>query len=71
MVEAEEPGQGWFKSSYSTSGACVEVWRRGADVLVRDSEHPGGPVLSFDAETFDDFLRAVKRGEFDRPSPPK
>lgn len=37
----------WHKSSYSNDvgSACVEVaWSDG--VLVRDSKHPAGPVLS-------------------------
>jgi hypothetical protein len=69
MVDNGVPGDAWRKSSYSSSGACVEVCRRAGAVLLRDSKDPGGPVLSFEGDTFHDFLAAVKRGEFDRDSP--
>jgi hypothetical protein len=65
MVNNGAPGDAWRKSSYSSSGACVEVGRRADVVLVRDSKNRGGPVLSFGCDAFDDFLAAVKRGEYD------
>jgi hypothetical protein len=55
----------WRKSSYSSSSSCFEMSRQADKVLVRDSKNPDGPVLSFDAEQFDAFIEAVKRGEFD------
>jgi hypothetical protein len=66
MVNQDEQDGAWRKSSYSTSGACFEVNRRADAVLVRDSQNPDGAVLSFEAGAFDDFIAAVKRGEFDR-----
>ncbi|MGC5360135.1 DUF397 domain-containing protein [Streptomyces sp. DT24] len=59
----------WFKSSYSENGgACVEVAAnlvvsRGV-VPVRDSKAPGGPVLSFPADTFALFVAGIKAGGF-------
>lgn len=56
----------WRKSSYSNSdgGECVEV----ADgfvaaIPVRDSKNPHGPVITFQADGWDTFIAAVKRGE--------
>lgn len=56
---------GFAKSSRSFDGACVEVGACRCDngaglVYVRDSKNPSGPVLSFDASTWRDFLDAVK-----------
>ncbi|MFC4589054.1 DUF397 domain-containing protein [Sphaerisporangium corydalis] len=51
----------WRKSSYSTNGNCVEVGSSGgADVVVRDSENTGGPVVTFPAAEWKAFLRRVK-----------
>jgi hypothetical protein len=66
MVNRGQPGETWRKSSYSSGGACFEVCLRSAEVLVRDSMDPNGAVLHFDRTAFDDFVSAVKRGEFDR-----
>ncbi|MFF7233885.1 DUF397 domain-containing protein [Streptomyces sioyaensis] len=56
----------WRKSSYSNpdGGNCVEV----ADgfpgtVPVRDSKHPHGPALTFEAATWSSFVTAVKSGQ--------
>lgn len=53
------------RSSFCGNGACVEVARPQGSVLVRDGKDPGGPVLTLDAEGWDDFLRGVVAGEFD------
>lgn len=56
----------WFKSSRSaTNGACVEVSFLPGTVAVRDSKDPDGPVLSFDATAWRDFLGSVKAGQLD------
>jgi hypothetical protein len=59
---AESDG-GWFKSSFSNQGGCVEV-RLGSDVRVRDSKHRGGPELTFTPREWSAFLRGVENGEF-------
>ncbi|MBD3010980.1 MULTISPECIES: DUF397 domain-containing protein [unclassified Streptomyces] len=58
--------KGWFKSSYSggDQGECLEVARGHADVPVRDSKNPDGPVLMFEPSAWSAFVSAVKRGEF-------
>jgi hypothetical protein len=55
---------GWFKSSYSGTGGCLEV-RLGTTVLVRDSKDHDGPVLSFTHAEWTAFLRGVVNGQFD------
>ncbi|HEX5493742.1 MAG TPA: DUF397 domain-containing protein [Mycobacteriales bacterium] len=59
--------RGWFKSSYSASGNCVEVWMRpGSGVRVRDSKAESrGPVLVFTADEWAAFVTGVRGGQFD------
>ncbi|MCT2593431.1 DUF397 domain-containing protein [Streptomyces sp. N2-109] len=51
----------WWKSSFSDGGQqCVEVadvrgTHRG--IAVRDSKHPAGPALLFDADQFTRFTQ--------------
>jgi hypothetical protein len=47
-------------------GACIEVAQHGADVHMRDSKDPDGPVLTFNGEQWVSFMAAVAAGEFDR-----
>jgi hypothetical protein len=51
----------WRKSRRSSSGNCVEVADNGESVLIRDSKDPGGPVLTFEAAAFRDFVQRLKR----------
>jgi hypothetical protein len=70
----------WRKSSRSTSGACVEVWRAarwrgssrsaaqavgdGPAVGVRDSKDPE-PEIWFSRAAWAGFIAGAKAGEFD------
>jgi uncharacterized protein DUF397 len=57
----------WRKSTYSsTNGSCVEVRRLPEFIEVRDTKDRNGPVLSFTAESWQDFVSSVHNGEFDR-----
>jgi hypothetical protein len=57
----------WRKSSFSsTNGSCVEVRRMAASVQVRDTKDREGPVLTFAAESWQDFVAGLHHGEFDR-----
>ena len=48
----------WRRSSYSTHQyVCVEVARDPGTTAVRDSKDPDGPVLTFSAAAFSQFLR--------------
>jgi hypothetical protein len=44
----------------------VEVRRLPNSIEVRDTKDRTGPVLSFDAESWQDFVMSVHKGEFDR-----
>ncbi|OEV31054.1 hypothetical protein AN219_07380 [Streptomyces nanshensis] len=45
---ATVPESAWFKSSYSTGngGECLEAAFAADGIRIRDSKHPGGPVLT-------------------------
>src|SRR5690242_375741 len=62
-------GVSWHKSTFSSdgSGNCVEVALLGETVLVRNSRHPGGVVLSFTLAEWGAFLAGVRNGEFELP----
>jgi len=51
----------WVKSSYSSTGNCVEVAGQPGQVLIRDTKDPSGPVLRSSAEVWRRFTGQVKR----------
>jgi hypothetical protein len=51
----------WIKSSYSATGACVEVKRPARAVAVRDSKDPQKPALSFAPAAWTGFVESVSR----------
>jgi Domain of unknown function (DUF397) len=62
-------GAHWYASEIAGDGpGRVEVADLKSHVAVRDSDHPGGPVLIFTAFEWDCFLDGVAKGEFDRRS---
>ena len=66
------PQYGWFKSSFSTNtSTCVEVafveGVDGAEVRVRQSQQPEGPMLAFSRAEWEAFELGVFRGEFSLP----
>ncbi|MGY1451854.1 DUF397 domain-containing protein [Streptomyces sp. SS8] len=56
----------WQKSSFSGAEGpnCVEVARRGDDVLIRESDEPG-LVLAASRAGLAAFIAGIKAGEFD------
>jgi hypothetical protein len=68
-VTDSEPADGvWHKSKASNaSGECVEVAFADVAVLVRHSQDPSGPVLSFSYPEWKAFLTGARDGEFDLP----
>ncbi|MEX5632617.1 DUF397 domain-containing protein [Parafrankia sp. FMc2] len=65
MTVDDAPEPAWYKSSASGKENCVEVARRSAFVLVRDSKNRDGAVLRFTAQEWVAFLEGVRGGEFD------
>jgi Domain of unknown function (DUF397) len=55
----------WRTAVKSGGGNCVQVARRNGIIMIADSKHPGGPVLSYTLQEFDAFLDGAKKGEFD------
>lgn len=53
------------RASFCESGACVEAAAVQGMMLVRDSKDPNGPVLRFDRDEWEAFVKGVKAGEFD------
>lgn len=56
-------GAVWRKSTRSgdNGGDCVEVATNLAEVVVRDSKDSTGPLLTFTARAWTDFLTTAKR----------
>lgn len=52
---------GWFKSSHSSGGSnmCLEVRMTSANVYLRDSVNPVGPVLALDNAAWHEFLQGL------------
>lgn len=51
---------GWGKSGYSFSnGNCLE-WRKSGSILIRDSQDPGGPKLSFTPAAWRTFIASLR-----------
>lgn len=62
------PGRAeWRKSTRSGPNCdnCVEVAFVDGAIAVRDSKHPGGPILIFTPAEWDAFVGGAKDGEFD------
>jgi hypothetical protein len=67
---SEQMNANWVKSSLSFSnGNCVEVAHLpGAQIGVRNSRHPEGPVLRFAPGEWAAFVSRARLGECDRAS---
>jgi len=60
----------WRKSTASgANGDCVEVAANLDSVLIRNSQHPSGPVLSFSHREWAAFMAGARDGEFDFSDP--
>lgn len=55
----------WRTALKSGAQNCVQVARRGSVIMIADSKHPDGPVLSYTLQEWDAFLDGAKKGEFD------
>jgi Domain of unknown function (DUF397) len=65
-VSDPEPSRAeWRKSRASSPGECAEVAFVAGSVLMRHSQRPSGPVLTFSPAEWTAFLAGVRNGEFD------
>lgn len=53
------------RSSFCSTGSCVEVATAGGEFFIRDSKHPEGPVLRFTSAEWTVFLAGAAAGELD------
>jgi hypothetical protein len=57
----------WRKSTRSgAAGHCVEIASAASAVFVRDSKDVAGPILTFGARDWAEFVAGVRDGHFDR-----
>jgi len=63
VTDSEASSLVWRKSKASESGNCVEVASRGESVLIRHSQDPSGPLLSFSPPVWIAFLEGARGGE--------
>jgi hypothetical protein len=70
VTDSQRTDPVWRKSLASgTAGDCVEVAFTDESVLVRDSQDPQGPCLSFSYSEWTAFLTGARHGEFDPAGP--
>ena len=55
----------WRVSRTCESGACVMVARNGDSVVFSNTRDPKGPVYTYTATEWREFLAGVKQGDFD------
>lgn len=67
MTNSEASSFVWRKSKASEAGNCVEVAFSDELVLMRHSQSPAGPMLSFSPLEWIAFLKGARGGEFDLP----
>ena len=60
----------WLKSTFSSSGNCVEVAIMKGRVLVRNSRNRQGAILEFNPAEWTAFLSGVRAGEFSEATSP-
>ena len=69
MADSERADIAWRKSAASgNAGDCVEVAFIAEAVLVRNSQDPSGPTLSFSRSEWTAFLAGAQGGEFNLPA---
>lgn len=66
QINAEPVSAGWRKARRSMgNGNCVEISKMGAEVIVRDSQDPIGPMISYSPGSWRTFAREARMGRFD------
>jgi len=59
------PGLTWRTALSCNNGGCVEVAASEHSVLVGNSREPGGPVLKYTHDEWQEFVAGIKKGDFD------
>jgi hypothetical protein len=55
----------WRKSTFSTSGECVEIAGIADTIALRNSNNPERAMLPFERTEVGRWIAAIKAGEFD------
>lgn len=58
-------GLSWRVARSCDSGNCIRVAPRGDTVVIGDSKHPDGPLLSYTWSEWKVFVEGIRRGDFD------
>lgn len=55
----------WRVAHPCHNGNCVRVAVQGDMIIVGNTRHPAGPVLTYSRDEWDAFVDGVRRGDFD------
>ena len=55
----------WHRSTYCSTGTCVEAALSDGNIILRDSKNENSPTLTFRPSEWNAFVNGVKSGEFD------
>lgn len=55
----------WRTALRCNTGGCVMVAADGRSVYIGDTKKPDGPILSYTAAEWREFLSGAKNGDFD------
>ena len=58
-------GLAWRVARGCDANSCVRVAAQGKTILIGDTKHPHGPVLSYDRAEWAAFIEGIRQGEFD------
>ena len=55
----------WRVARSCDVGNCVRVAARDESIVIGDTKHPDGPVLSYDRAEWMAFMEGIRQGDFD------
>ena len=62
---ASRAGLSWHTTHAGNGKACVRVAPQGDNILIGDSKHPDGPVLTYSPVEWNTFVEGIRKGDFD------
>ena len=67
LNDLKASGLQWRKARRSVgNGACVEVAPLDGQILIRDSQDQGGPIIQYSGISWRTFVGAAKSGQYHR-----
>ena len=58
-------GLAWRVARGCDANSCVRVAAHDETIVIGDTKHPHGPVLSYDRAEWAAFVEGIRQGEFD------